>query len=229
MALKSQLSKLWYMTAGGALIRIQCFKNLTGLGGSRDQAETTCLDKDVREYIAGLITPGTAQFSIDPDPTYLGHKELHALYKAGTKVDWALGLSDGTSAPSTTQGVKSIAVTSGGTGYTSVPGVTFTGGVGTGAAATAVVENGVVVAIEVTNAGTGYTSAPAVGFTGGGGGSGAAATATLKYMISAPADRTFLLFNGYVSDYPFDLQPGAPVTSQISVQLSDLITPAWKA
>lgn len=229
MAIRSNKSRLWYMTAGGALIRIQCFKNLSGLGGQREQGETTCLDEDVRSYIAGLVTPGAMSFSIDPDPTYLGHKELHALYKSGEKVDWVVGLSDGTEAPTTTQGVKSIAVTSGGSGYTSPPTVVFTGGTGTGATATAIVENGAVTAIEVTNPGTGYTTAPTISFTGGGGGTGAAATATLKYQLSFPTTRTFIKTNGYVSDYPFELQPGAPVTSQISVQLSDLADVSWKA
>lgn len=69
-------------------------------------------------------------------------------------------------------------VTSGGTGYTSAPTVSFTGGGGTGAAATAVLTSGVVTGITVTNAGSGYTSAPTVAFSGGAG-SGASATATV--------------------------------------------------
>jgi hypothetical protein len=58
--------------------------------------------------------------------------------------------------------VASIAVTAGGTGYTSAPGVTITAGGGTGATATAIVSGGAVTGITVTNAGTGYTSAPTV-------------------------------------------------------------------
>jgi hypothetical protein len=65
-----------------------------------------------------------------------------------------------------------------GTGYTTAPTVTITGGGGAGAAATAVVHQGRVIAIEVTNAGAGYTSTPTVTLTGGGG-VGAAATAQL--------------------------------------------------
>jgi hypothetical protein len=74
----------------------------------------------------------------------------------------------------------SIAVTAGGSGYTSAPTVSFTGGGGTGAAATAVIDpqTGKVIAVIVTNNGSGYTSAPAVSFTGGGG-TGAAATAKI--------------------------------------------------
>lgn len=67
-------------------------------------------------------------------------------------------------------------VTAGGTGYVTAPTVGFTGGGGTGAAATATVTAGRVTAVTITNEGTGYTSTPTIGFTGGGG-TGAAATA----------------------------------------------------
>ena len=63
--------------------------------------------------------------------------------------------------------VKSIPVTSGGTGYTTAA-VTITGGGGTGAAATANIAGGVVTSITVTDGGSGYTSAPTVKITGDG-------------------------------------------------------------
>jgi hypothetical protein len=72
--------------------------------------------------------------------------------------------------------IGSVTVTAGGTGYTSVPTVVFTGGGGSGAAGTAVLTAQVVTSVTITNAGTGYTSNPTVSFTGGGG-SGATATA----------------------------------------------------
>jgi hypothetical protein len=80
--------------------------------------------------------------------------------------------------------VVEIAVTAPGSGYTSAPTVTFTGGAGTGAAATATVAGGLVTAIVVTNMGSGYTSAPTIGFTGGAG-TGATATATVGTKMAA--------------------------------------------
>ncbi|HEY0668659.1 MAG TPA: RagB/SusD family nutrient uptake outer membrane protein [Sphingobacteriaceae bacterium] len=83
-------------------------------------------------------------------------------------------------------GVKTITVTNGGTGYTTVPTVTFTGGGGSGAAATATISGGKVTAItlapdpvhgySVTRGK--YTAAPTVVISGGGG-TGATATTTV--------------------------------------------------
>jgi hypothetical protein len=74
--------------------------------------------------------------------------------------------------------LTSVLVTAGGSGYTSAPTVTFSGG--TGAAGTAIVNpaNGTVTGIAITNYGSGYTSGPTVTLTGGGG-SGAAAVAAV--------------------------------------------------
>jgi len=78
--------------------------------------------------------------------------------------------------PNATLGtVQSVAVTAGGTGYTSAPTVAFTGGGGTGATAVATVTGGVVTGIQVTNGGSGYTSNPTVLVTGVGTGATAVA------------------------------------------------------
>lgn len=74
--------------------------------------------------------------------------------------------------------VVHITLTNPGTGYTSVPTVVFTGGAGTGAAATAVVANKIS-GITVTNPGGNFETAPSVAVTDDTG-SGAAATATLR-------------------------------------------------
>jgi hypothetical protein len=79
------------------------------------------------------------------------------------------------------QGLGSVTVTNGGTGYTSAPTVTFVGGgQGINAAATATVAGGAVTAITLTNAGSNYNSAPTVVLTGGGG-TGATAAANFAY------------------------------------------------
>jgi len=84
------------------------------------------------------------------------------------------------------KGVETLAVTAGGSGYTSAPTVTITGsgtgpGAGTpgsGATATATVSGGAVTALTLTAGGSGYTNGAVVSFSGGGG-SSATATATV--------------------------------------------------
>lgn len=70
-----------------------------------------------------------------------------------------------------------LTITAAGTGYTSVPTVTISGGSGHGATAVATIETPSVDAVNVIKGGTGYSAtAPSVVFAGGGG-TGAAATA----------------------------------------------------
>jgi hypothetical protein len=61
--------------------------------------------------------------------------------------------------------VVGATVTSGGSGYTTIPTVSITGGGGSGAQAVAVLSNGVVFAVNVLDAGYGYTNAPTIGVT----------------------------------------------------------------
>ncbi len=70
-----------------------------------------------------------------------------------------------------------LSLTSGGSGYTSAPGVSVTGGGGTGALGTTQI--GGVTGTTITAGGTGYTSAPTVDFTAGGG-TGATGTAQIS-------------------------------------------------
>jgi len=79
--------------------------------------------------------------------------------------------------------VGTLSVTAGGSGFTSAPTVTISGGGGQGAAAIALVSGGAVTALVITSRGWGYTSAPTVAFSGGAG-TGATATATLGATFS---------------------------------------------
>ena len=88
-----------------------------------------------------------------------------------------------TATASVSGSVNEIVLSSLGSGYATVPTVSITGGGGAGAAGTAVVAAGAVVAIHITNPGTGYTSDPEVAITGGGG-SGATAVARISGAIN---------------------------------------------
>jgi hypothetical protein len=65
--------------------------------------------------------------------------------------------------------VTGINMADGGSGYTSAPNVTISGGGGIGATATATISGGKVSSITVVNSGSGYTSVPNVTISGGGG------------------------------------------------------------
>jgi len=99
--------------------------------------------------------------------------------------------------------VFSVAVTNGGSGYTSAPSVGLSG-VGTGATATATIAGGKVTAVTITAPGSGYTAAPAVSFTGGGG-TGAAATASLSGL---PLQASYSGGHVYAINY-CSVDPGA--------------------
>ncbi len=64
------------------------------------------------------------------------------------------------------QSVQSVRIVNAGAGYTVAPTIKFTGGGGSGAAATSVIENGIVGIITVTNGGSGYSTSPTITFTG---------------------------------------------------------------
>jgi hypothetical protein len=74
--------------------------------------------------------------------------------------------------------VNSITLTNGGSGYTSVPTVVFTGTNTTPVTATATIAPTSVASTTITTPGSGYTSAPTVAFDGGGG-TGATGTVLL--------------------------------------------------
>ena len=99
--------------------------------------------------------------------------------------------------------INQVTITNAGSGYTSAPTVTFSGGSGTGAAATATISDGKITAITVTDNGYNYTSAPTISISGGGGSSGAA-TCTI--------DSDFTL--GYLFDYEVQF-PTIYRTSQV--------------
>jgi parallel beta-helix repeat protein len=93
--------------------------------------------------------------------------------------------------------VDHIMLTNGGSGYTTAPDVTLTGGGGMGAVAETMIMDGAVHHVMVTDGGMGYSSAPAVSFSGGGG-SGATAEAMIMYENYTENRATLHLHGGFV-------------------------------
>ena len=150
MAVKTQGTELYFLDPDTDVVtKVGCVTTLTGLTAARDQIETTCLDSTARTYVAGMATPGAAQFTINADPDDASHIRLHELYVDGTSVPFALGWSDGTG-------------------------------------------------ILPTGDSTGFV---------------------------LPSTRSWITFDGFVSDFPFDFALNTVVTSNISIQVSDF--PVW--
>jgi len=107
----------------------------------------------VSQPVSQLVVPGnTANFSVvaGGDAPY-----VYQWYEIST--------NRATATPQVLNGfVYGANVTSGGSGYVTVPNVAITGGGGSGALATAVVSNGVVTAVVVTSTGSGYGATPAI-------------------------------------------------------------------
>jgi hypothetical protein len=87
--------------------------------------------------------------------------------------------------------VTFVVLTAGGSGYTSAPSVSFSGGGGSGATANAFITNGAVIGFRMLSLGSGYTSAPSVTLSGGG---GSGATATAFIGVPVPANRRLRVF-----------------------------------
>jgi hypothetical protein len=101
-------------------------------------------------------TGGTKTISSAPVRVQQSPKNLNLTEKRST-----LGI-DTTEAHAGGDNTISVAVNNAGTRYLEVPAVTFSGGGGSSAAATATISGGAVTAIAVTNVGSSYTSAPTV-------------------------------------------------------------------
>jgi hypothetical protein len=98
MAIKTQGTNL-YLIDGSSVLNAGCVTSISGITAARDQIEVTCLDDDARHYVAGLVTPGAASFTINFDPSDSTHQNLHDLYVSGERVKWALGWSESDDAP----------------------------------------------------------------------------------------------------------------------------------
>ena len=103
MALKSQLTELFFVdtyTSGAAAVtKFACPTGITGLGGAKDQIDTSCLDATERSFLPGLGNPGQVSVPFNLDPTSTSHDVLWDLKEAGDVLNWMVCLSDGTADP----------------------------------------------------------------------------------------------------------------------------------
>jgi hypothetical protein len=103
MAIKSQLTELFFVdtyTSGvPAVTKFTCPTGITGLGGPRDQIDTSCLDNTDRTFMPGLGNPGQVSVPFALDPTAASHDVIFDLKEDGAEINWMICLSDGTADP----------------------------------------------------------------------------------------------------------------------------------
>jgi hypothetical protein len=111
MSIKTQGTNLFFID-NAAVVTMQCPTGITGLGGSRDQIETTCLNAtDDKSYVSGLGNPGQVSVPFVFDPQASSHQALLDLHDTGEVTQWAIGFSDGTATPTLVSGQFNFAST----------------------------------------------------------------------------------------------------------------------
>lgn len=102
MSMKTQGTQLYALDpADDSVLSVIAVTSIDGIDSPVDPIETTPLEADAREFVAGLKSPGAATFGINVDPKQPGHLRLHQLKTAGTTIKWALGWSDAKGTPPT--------------------------------------------------------------------------------------------------------------------------------
>jgi len=108
----------------------------------------------------GSVTTCSGQsYTLSEKPVYVAHGSLDSFGMGRSNLVYGV---DTTESAAGGDNVSAVSVAVAGTLYVEAPTVTFSGGGGSSAAATATISGGAVTAITVTNTGTAYTSVPTV-------------------------------------------------------------------
>lgn len=99
----SQGTELYFhnlTTSSGSPTRVVCVTSISGLGGARDQIDTTCLDNTGdRTYVGGLGNPGQVQVAFNVHKNEASHEDVLNLKESGEVVSWGIYTSDGVGVP----------------------------------------------------------------------------------------------------------------------------------
>lgn len=104
MSVRTQGTELFFVdtvsSSVAELVKVTCPTGVSGLGGARDQIESTCLDATGdKSFMAGLGNPGQVSVPFNLDPTAVSHQRLFDLKADGSVLAWIACLSDGTADP----------------------------------------------------------------------------------------------------------------------------------
>jgi hypothetical protein len=98
-AIKSQKTELFWASAPTVATKLVCPTSISGLGGARDQVDTTCLSDNERTFLPGLGNPGQVTVAFNVHRGDLSHEQVLALKASGEVVSWGIYSSDAATAP----------------------------------------------------------------------------------------------------------------------------------
>lgn len=100
---KTQGTRLYFAESASEILKVACATAIQGLGGPRDQIESTCLDSTEHEFRGGLANPAQVTVGINVIPRSAAHQALMALKDSegddNEVIAWMVVMSDQTGAP----------------------------------------------------------------------------------------------------------------------------------
>lgn len=101
-AVKTQKTQL-FVVSGAAVLEVAQVSGMTGLGGgTATDIDTTTLMSDGKESETGLPDNGSLSCDLIFNPADASHQALQAIQSSFEKVQWCIGLSDGSAEPTYT-------------------------------------------------------------------------------------------------------------------------------
>lgn len=83
-----------------AIVKFACPTGISGLGGPKDQTESTCLDQTQdKTFVAGLGNPGEVSVPFNLIPGSFSHQAIFDLKESGDTLSWISCLSESDTAP----------------------------------------------------------------------------------------------------------------------------------
>ena len=104
MGIRTQGTHLYFIdtitSSAAEVVKLTCPTGISGLGGARDQIDSTCLDATGdKTFLAGLGNPGQVSVPFNLDPTAADHAMLFQLKEDGRNLDWLACLSESATEP----------------------------------------------------------------------------------------------------------------------------------
>ena len=104
MSIRTQGTELYFADSVNysnvTLVKLTCPTGISGLGGPRDQIDTTCLDViGDKTFVAGLGNPGQVTVPFNLIPRNGSHQSLFAWKASGALMKWLVCLSESTTPP----------------------------------------------------------------------------------------------------------------------------------